>query len=228
MKADDNKTGSASGLIQYDNKSELPDPSTKAQTERGSSIQSPTVQKTYNPPSVNSVEYLLFELSGLSVGSASENPSSNTASLTVPATLSTSPVASSPEPLASSTEPVVSSVVPPASSTPVASSTVPKASNEPVTSSTDAATTVSALTPRISVTPSGEAAVASSTVGNAPNHPFSSVHLVSWETEEKKVQTTQRNKPSASPAGTNSSTSPQCTPTFEAFPDQVKEIYHII
>lgn len=215
MKSDDNKAASASGVNQYDNKSESPDTSSKGQTESGSSIQSSPMQKTNDPPSVNSVEYLLFELSGLQVGNASENAISDAASLNSPVTLSTSPVASS-------TEPVASSIVPTDSSNPVASSAVPKASsNELVTSST--ATTESALTPRTSVTPAGEAAAASSSVENAQNHPLSSVYQVSRVAEEKKVQTAQQHNPSTSPTGTNSSTSPQRTPTFEAFFDQVKE-----
>ncbi|KAK1382795.1 ADP-ribosylation factor GTPase-activating protein AGD14 [Heracleum sosnowskyi] len=199
VKADDNKAATASGLIQYDNKSESPDTSTKGQTESGSSIQSWPMRKTNDPPSVNTVEYLLFELSGLQVGNASENPISNAASLTSPVTLSTSA-------LASSAKPVASSIVPTDSSTPVASSAVPKASsNEPVTSSTT--TTGNVLTPRTSprttVTPAGEAAAASSSVDNTQN-PLSSVYTVSR----------------TSPTGINRSTSPQGAPTFEAFFDQ--------
>lgn len=164
------------------------------------------MQKTYGPPSVNSVESLLSELTGLKVGNAPENAiSNNAASLTAPVTLSTSPVASS---------------------TPVASSAVAKASsNEPVTSST--ATTESALTPRTSVTPAGQAAAASSSVENAQNHSLS-IYPVSRVAEEKKVQPAQQHKPSTSPTGTIFCTSPQGAPTFEAFFDQVKKIHHVI
>ncbi|KAL1827862.1 hypothetical protein ACET3Z_006274 [Daucus carota] len=251
VKADDNKSANASGLIQYDNNSELPDTSTKAQTEFNSSVQSSIVQRTNNPPSINSVEFLLFELSGLAVGNASEKSSSNAATLAAPATLSTSPVASSTEPVVSSivptasvlpagnatkisssntasstapgtlstspvalsTEPLASSIVPTASSSPVALSPVPIApSTKPVTSSIGTATTESASTPRTSVTISGEAVAATSPLENAQNHPFSSSYPVSpvaEVAEGKEVQKTQQQKPSASPSGTNSSTSPQ-------------------
>ncbi|KAL8090117.1 hypothetical protein AgCh_039553 [Apium graveolens] len=206
VKADDNKAASASALIQYDYRSELPDDtSTKGPTESGSSVQCSPMQKTYVPPTVNSVEFLLFELSGLQVGNASENPISNAASFTAPVTPLTSPAASS-------TEPVTSSIVPTDSLTPVASSAVPKASSsEPVTSSN--VTTESEFTSRTSVNPAREDAAASLLEENAQKHPFSTFYP-SGVAEEKKVQTAQRHKPSTSPTGADSSTSPRSAPTL--------------
>ncbi|WOG87828.1 hypothetical protein DCAR_0207060 [Daucus carota subsp. sativus] len=159
VKADDNKSANASGLIQYDNNSELPDTSTKAQTEFNSSVQSSIVQRTNNPPSINSVEFLLFELSGLAVGNASEKSSSNAATLAAPATLSTSPVASS-------TEPVVSSIVPTASVLPAGNATKISSSN---TASSTAPGTLSTSPVALSTEPLASSIVptASSTPGDA-------------------------------------------------------------
>ncbi|KAK1394669.1 Arf-GAP domain-containing protein [Heracleum sosnowskyi] len=201
------EAASASGSIDFKN-------NLKTQTESASSIQTSTMQKTSTPPSVNSVEFLLSELSFVPVGNASASPNS-------PNTSSTTPVASI-------TKPVASSVVPTASSS-VASSTAP------VTSSAAAATTESASTPKrlatrfaeiaaasssVGNTRFAEIAAASSSVGNTQTHPFSSVDSVPRVAEEKKVQTTRQHQPSASLTENNSSTGPQGMPTFEVLFDQ--------
>lgn len=247
------EAASASGLVDSRNNLESPDTSAKTQTESGSSIQSSKMQKTSTPPSANSVEFLLSELTFAPVGNASETPNTDTASPTAP---STSPIAtdtSSTTPVAL-TEPVTSTVVPTAS---VSSSTTP------VTSSAVAPATESASTPKKLATRFVEIAAASSAVGNAQTHPFSSnnsvsrvaeeknvqttrqhqpsgspaennsstpfssADSVSRVAEEKKVQTTRQHQPSASPAENNSSTGPQGMPTFEALFDQVKDILSI-
>lgn len=202
---------SASGLIDFENNLESPD-SAKTRTESGSSIQSSTVQKTSNPPIVNSMEYLLFELSVAPVRNASENPITNTASSTACNTWITTPVASLTEPPASSVVPTASA---PAN---IASSTAPEAS------SSVASNTQIASTPKKTASRFAETAVASSFVGNAQTLPFSSADSVSWVAKEQKVQTTQQHQPSASSAENNSSTGPQGTPTFKALFDQVKDI----
>lgn len=88
MKAVENKAVNTSSLIDFDNNPAVPDTAAKAPTQTASSVQSSTVEKASNPPKVNSVESLLFELSVGPVGNVSEVPGSSDAS-------SAKPVASS-------------------------------------------------------------------------------------------------------------------------------------
>ncbi|WOG82281.1 hypothetical protein DCAR_0101444 [Daucus carota subsp. sativus] len=199
VKENEKKEESESRLIDIKNNLESHDTSANTQTERGSTIQSSTEQKTSNPPSINSVEYLLLELS---VGNASKNPITDTASSAAPNASSDAPNISSSSPVASLTEPVTSSNLPTSSPTELVGPPI-----APVTVSDVAANNESASMSKTSPTLLDEIPVVSLSIGNAQTHPIIFADSVSRVAEEENVQTPQH-QPSTSPAESNSSTAP--------------------